>query len=207
MSSSTRRGFSLIELMTIVAVIGMIASLAVTGIVSAVRVGRVNGSAGVLTRMLVDARVRSMVQHCPHFVQINGIDYAPTSPEAGAPIGPGTISLVRKMDCASVDSFFRAGADPSVADRVLLSGPLGDQAVLRNGVRLYVGTPAEVELTSGAIAIGYAINGGRTYAVGSAAGVFGNDGSAGTFALRIASSGTDSLSDTVSIPSAGVATR
>lgn len=215
----SRRGFTLVEVMVVVAIIGALSALAVVAIVNFTHVARVNTASSGLLRALTDARLRSMTQHCPHFVQINGFSYAPGGPVAGAPILRGTASLVRKNNCASINLFFEAG------DKVLQTVNLGDPEALNQGVKLFTtpplagtvavgGVPPSGEVLTSAVAIGYTAAGARALAEDTGTGTFIADLATAGLTLRFAQNFNDQINATggnfpgvVSIPTASVATR
>ena len=94
-----KRGFTLIEVMTVVAITGLLTALSVAGYQSVTRNGRTNGETDVMTQFLKDARLRSVASGCPHVVRYNGQHFGTL---------PGTLMMYRKGgDCSM-------GATPSV---------------------------------------------------------------------------------------------
>ncbi len=212
------RGFTLAEMMIVVAIIGILSALGVVSVVSMTRIGRVNATAGSVTRALVDARLRAMTQRCPHVVQINGITYAPSSPPARAPVVPGSVSVIRKANCnaATLNPYYEPGgsADGSDRDRVLTTTILGDDAIATRGVRLHFHAPSGLvgggdELETGAVAITYDQLGARTVRVDTGSG-FGGAGTAVDLRLMVASPADNPDAGQgveVDVPTSGVASR
>lgn len=162
------RGFTLLELMIVVAIIGVLGALSVFALGQILQQGRVNGAAARLTQLLRDARTRAVTQRCPHLVQINARTYAPASPPAGAPRRAMTASIIRKANCAGLPSrnFYEEGADLASRDKVLLEVELADLTT-PNAVRVFVTSPTGIvgggELDK-SITIGFDVDGRRTYA-------------------------------------------
>ncbi|MEW5737581.1 MAG: prepilin-type N-terminal cleavage/methylation domain-containing protein [Myxococcota bacterium] len=162
------RGFTLLEMMIVVAIIGILGSLSVFALSSILQQGRVNGASARLTQLLRDARARSVTQRCPHFVQINARQYAPAAPPAGLPRRAMSASLIRKGNCnlPASQNFYEEGTSLADRDKVLLEVELADLST-PNAVTVYLPVPntivAGAELTK-AIAVGFDANGRRTYA-------------------------------------------
>jgi prepilin-type N-terminal cleavage/methylation domain-containing protein len=103
------RGFSLIEMMVVVAIISVISSLGVASVVNITRTGRVNGTSTVLARMMANARTRAVVERCPYLVQIGGQRWSPTGAVNGQHILKRGVVVYRKLDCLSTNGVFEAG--------------------------------------------------------------------------------------------------
>jgi prepilin-type N-terminal cleavage/methylation domain-containing protein len=110
---TTRRhsqaGFSLIELMMVVSIIGIISAMGVTGIINITKIGRVNGTATTLARMLANARTRSILERCPYVAQISGQTWSPTAAVAGMRTMPRGVVIYKKADCTSTNGTFEVG--------------------------------------------------------------------------------------------------
>jgi prepilin-type N-terminal cleavage/methylation domain-containing protein len=119
-----RGGFTLIEMMMVVAIVGILSGLAVGGIRGLVDQGRANGTAGSLARLVANARLRAISMGCRTSVQVNGPSYAPSSgTPVGFPSAPNTVSVFMKKQCDSTNGYFEAG------DRIVSSYSLVDQHV------------------------------------------------------------------------------
>jgi prepilin-type N-terminal cleavage/methylation domain-containing protein len=211
------RGMTLLEMLIVVAIVGILSTLGVVSIVSMTQIGRVNSAAGTLTRALVDARLRSMTQHCSHVVQVNGPTYAATSALVGAPRQAGSVSVIRKARCTSTTMRYEAGGSTEGfdRDRVLTTAILGDDAIATRGVKYHVVGPTGIiaggdELTRQALAIGYSDTGARSLLVDvdTGAGFVGGTTSDFTLAIAAPTANADAgVQVTVVIPTSGVASR
>jgi prepilin-type N-terminal cleavage/methylation domain-containing protein len=151
-----RRGFTLVEVMIVVVIIGILSTIGGGALLQLVRSSRVNGSASALSAALYSARVRAVGSNCTHFVQVNGPAYA----GVGAQAGQLVVSTVRKGVCSSTNMFFEAG------DRLVDSDVLNMDAV-RNTLTSGVtgGT-----VTTEAFTIGYDSQGLRGQAMDTGTG-------------------------------------
>lgn len=113
-----RRGFTLVELMVAVAIIGVLSAMTMTGMMEIAKTGRVNGTATSVARMLANARNRTVSERCRYVVQIAGPTWAPPSPPAGARVVPNSVLTFRKRDCESTNGFFEVG-DKIVSELML----------------------------------------------------------------------------------------
>lgn len=84
------KGFTLIEVMTVVAIIGVLSSLSIMGYQGVVRNARVNGEADIVAQFFKNARLRSVSTGCPHVVRYS----LPTDTTQ-----PGTLTMYRKGNC------------------------------------------------------------------------------------------------------------
>ena len=106
-----------------VAIVGVMSTMAGGAMQALVALGRVNGAAGSMTRMLANARMRAAAMRCRVSVQLNGPNYRPTGVALGAPITPSSITVFRKGSCDAANGFFEPG------DRVLALFPLTEPGV------------------------------------------------------------------------------
>jgi prepilin-type N-terminal cleavage/methylation domain-containing protein len=208
------QGYTLVEMMIVVAIVGILSAIGASALSKVVTGARVRGAARSVSQMVADARALSVTQHCPHFVQINGTSYAPSSPPAGMVKTKATISLVRKGNCASTNSFFEVSAThPLLSDKVLQSQTLGEPLMPNNGLQIVMTAPAGVVtsnlLTAASITIAYGTDGARTFAVDSGSG-FANDATNNaantnfTFVFRHLA--TDANNPSVVVPNAAAPT-
>jgi prepilin-type N-terminal cleavage/methylation domain-containing protein len=147
---------TLLEMMTVVAIIGILSSIGGGALFDMVVAGRVVSSSKGLMAMLGTARLRAATSNCPHYVQVNGPTYAGAG-STGFVTGPATLSLMRKGSCTSAKAAFEPG------DKLVDSDNLGP-AELPNAVQLALPTAM---LSSGVLAgqgftIGYDRLGGRS---------------------------------------------
>ena len=128
-----RQGFTLLELMIVVAIVGVMASLAVASIQRMLDAGRVNGAANVMARLLADGYTRAVAQTCRTSVQINGPSYTLAAPpDPKFPNRPNAITTFMKGDCTSVNPWFEGPIGATPGDRVI-SVSYFEQGVLEVG--------------------------------------------------------------------------
>lgn len=151
-----RRGMTLLEMMTVVAIIGILSSIGGGALFDMVVASRVVSSTKSLMAMLGTARLRATMSNCPHYVQVNGPTYVGTG-ATGFVRAPATLSLMRKGSCASAKMAFEPG------DQLVDSDSLGP-AELPNAVQLLVpATMLSTEVLRGeGVTIGYDRLGGRS---------------------------------------------
>ena len=124
-----RQGITLVEMMMVVAIIGVLSALAAGFTIAMVRSSRVNSMAHTLTSLLASARQRAVTTACPHFVEVHGPTFVGALP-VGAPVGPARMFIARKANCASTTLWFELG------DRVVDEAILWDDAAFRQTLRL-----------------------------------------------------------------------
>jgi prepilin-type N-terminal cleavage/methylation domain-containing protein len=113
------RGVTLLEVMTVVAIVGILSALGGGALMNLVKTNRVVSSAKEVMAMARAARTRALASSCPHFIQLNGRSYAGAAP---TPNRPSTIFLVRKGVCSSTLPYFEA------TDKVVDSAVLGSES-------------------------------------------------------------------------------
>jgi type II secretory pathway pseudopilin PulG len=94
--------------MTVVAIIGVLSAMGVSSLVEMSRWGRVNGAATIFSRMLYNARSRSIAERCKYLVQITGPGWSPAA-AAGTTVIPLSVITFRKANCTSLNGFFEVG--------------------------------------------------------------------------------------------------
>ncbi|MBE2253922.1 MAG: prepilin-type N-terminal cleavage/methylation domain-containing protein [Myxococcus sp.] len=155
-----RRGFTLIELMVVVAIIAILATLSAATLSSVNELGKLNGSAQTVANILRTARTRAITERCTYVVQINGANYNPLGP-ADVPRKPGTIIVWRKNDCQSVTGAYEPGLAVPLRDRLV-----NDYSMQEFGSTIFL--PAGViteplnQLRTGSLSIAWQPNGTRT---------------------------------------------
>jgi len=88
----SRGGFTLIEVMVVVAIIGVMTSLSVVGYQSVMRNARTNGEADMIAQFLKNARLRAVSTGCPHVVRY-------VVPPTTSPMTAGSLTMYRKANC------------------------------------------------------------------------------------------------------------
>lgn len=92
LEGGSTRGFTLIEIMVVMAITAILTTLSVVGYQSVMKNARTNGEADVVSTFLKNARLRSVSTGCPHVVRYNGQLYSGTTPAR-------SLTMYRKAGC------------------------------------------------------------------------------------------------------------
>ena len=133
-------GFTLIEVMVVVAIIGLLTSLSIVGYQAVTRNARTNGEADTLSQFLKNARLRAVSTGCPHVVRYE---------VPSAAMAAGTMTIYRKSPCTLTTAGLVQNTSTAPVDVV---------------VNTYVTTPNMVVTASNAAGLLT----GKTYYVGFA---------------------------------------
>lgn len=166
-----RKGFTLLEMMVVVSIIGIMTGLAAYNISNIITRGRINGTTQQLAQTLASARTRAIAMACPISVQINGPLYNPTTvPPNFVKSG---IVVFRKDVCdpsATPNGFFQTG------DHVLQTIPIDPTAHPILQLPASVITSNSGKLSNSAVVISWGMQGGslvrNVYADSSGSGAF-----------------------------------
>ncbi|MBL8922710.1 MAG: prepilin-type N-terminal cleavage/methylation domain-containing protein [Myxococcaceae bacterium] len=112
-----RRGLTMIELLVVVALVGIIASMSVYTLSAVNDRAKVNGAAETVATVLRNARVQAITERCTYVVQINGPTYNPTTAPADVPRTPGSVLVWRKNNCNSTVGAYEANIPLPQRDR------------------------------------------------------------------------------------------
>lgn len=113
------RGVTILEVLVVVAIVGILSAVAAGGLRSLVANTRIAQTGRTLASSLRAARTRAVATSCPHFVQVNGPTYAGLGP-AGYPARRNMVNIIRKADCTQNQAVWVPG------DLVIDSFPLHD---------------------------------------------------------------------------------
>lgn len=112
-----RRGFSLIEMLVVVAIAAILAALSAYSLLAVNELGRINGAGQTVANILRTARARAITERCTYVVQFNGPNYNPLAAPADVLRTPGTIIVWRKNDCRSNVGGYVPGLAANLRDR------------------------------------------------------------------------------------------
>lgn len=110
----------MIEILMVVAIMGILAAVAGFGVTLMARTGKVNGEATALASVLNNVRTRALTDHCTHFLQFNGTTYDASGAPSDVPRRTNYALVFRKADCGSNNRFFEPGA----GDHLIAEYPL-----------------------------------------------------------------------------------
>jgi len=105
--------------MVVIAIVGVLVSLAGYSISSVNDIGRINGAAQVVANALRNARARAITERCAHVVQINGPTYNPGAAPPDVPRTPNTVLIWRKNNCAATVGAYVPGLAANLRDRLV----------------------------------------------------------------------------------------
>lgn len=156
-----RRGFTLIELMLVAAIVGVLAALSAYTLTAVNQLGRLNAASQGMATILRNARVRAITERCTYVVQINGNQYNPVAAPADVPRTPGKVLLWRKNDCAPTVPAYVPGLPANQRDRLVNEYTLSEfmsEVVFPAGV---IAEPGN-RLVQTSVSIAWAPNGARS---------------------------------------------
>ncbi len=123
-----RRGFTLMEMMVVIAIIGIMAGLSIASGQYLLAVTKANSAAAAAGQVLRDARVRAMTGRCAQLVIFN-----PTGPMSSVPYGyagdRGAVLGINKASCANASAAdagpgsweFSGGTSSAPLDRTMIT--------------------------------------------------------------------------------------
>jgi type II secretory pathway pseudopilin PulG len=125
----------LVEMMAVVAIIGILSAIGLSGVMHISKLGKVNGTATTLARMMTNARTRAILERCMYVVQVTGPQWGPGVAVPDMRKIPKSIQVYRKANCNSTNGFFETGLgdklisefdlDDSNGNVLMLTGPGG----------------------------------------------------------------------------------
>ncbi len=101
-----RAGFTMLEMMVVIAIIGVLAGLAIVNLTSLNGTAKANGEAEVIAQMIRVTRMQAISTGCGHVFRYRGLEYA------GADKGTLTVYRKKTVSCvlgAPTDLVFGAG--------------------------------------------------------------------------------------------------
>lgn len=149
MTARGPRGVTMIEIMVVVAIVGIMSAISGAFTIQMLKSSRVNATARTVNAIIGSARQRAVMTGCGHFVQLNGPGYTGAG-ATGFPSRAATISIVRKGDCNSQSFIFEAG------DRVVDFEPLGpDELPYQVRLKPAAGLITDTYMDNDALVVGY----------------------------------------------------
>jgi len=118
---------TLLELMTVVAILGVMVAMAINAMRAASKRGQINGAVDSLAYIVSQARVRAVTQQCPHFLVINHPQYMSAVSAINPPTPANstffTVVIARKGLCPDTNppQMFDPAAD-TVVDTYRIDG-------------------------------------------------------------------------------------
>lgn len=100
----SHQGFTVLEMMTAVAIIAAMTGLATSGMLTLSNTEKANTVASSLARAGMDARMMALNQQCPVILQINGKSFTGTGAQSGA----GVAYIYRKQNCGAYSPYAAA---------------------------------------------------------------------------------------------------
>lgn len=151
-----RRGLTMIELLVVVALVGIIASMSVYTLGAVNDRARVNGAAETLATVLRNARVQAITERCMYVVQINGPTYNPVAAPPDVPRTRNSVLVWRKNNCNSAVGAYEPGLAAPLQDR-----RVADYNLSEFNVELVTALVTGGVVLNDSISIAYQANGQR----------------------------------------------
>lgn len=156
---------TLLELMVVVAIVGVLSAVSGGFTVQMLRASQVNGAAKGINAVIGSARQRAITSRCAHVVQVNGPTYAGTGVNV-FPTRRGVVALIRKANCDSTVASFQDGDRVVSTDQWLPDSGIGG-ALARVRLRLPMGLSTGTHLEADSFTVAYDALGRRRMAVDS----------------------------------------